>query len=212
MRDFPMFATEYGVASLVLREVPYRQEAYITIQSALQPEELLKECVSFCRMVGAEKVFARGHRIAEGYPLYCTIFEMRGRVEIDEEKVENLWPVTQETIGKWREFLNGKMRPIDNSGTLTKQGEQEILDLGGAYFIHRDGELLGAGWLVGEELKLIASSKDGAGQRVLHTLLSAAHPAQLRLEVASTNERAIRFYEKMGLVKTAELRRWYQVL
>ena len=212
MRDFPMFTTEYGVASLVLREVPYRQEAYIIIQSALQPEELLRECISFCRMVGAEKVFARGHEIIEQFPLHCAIYEMRGSVEVDEEKVENLWPVTQETIEKWREFLNGKMRPIDNSGTLTKQGEQEILDLGGAYFVHRNGDLLGAGWLGGEELKLIAAAEPGTGEWVFHSLLSVEPPEQLRLEVASTNERAIRFYEKMGMVKTAELRRWYQVL
>ena len=212
MRDFPMFTTEYGVASLVLREVPYRQEAYVIIQSALQPEELLRECISFCRMVGAEKVFARGHEIIEQFPLYCAIYEMRGSVEVDEEKVENLWPVTQETIEKWREFLNVKMRPIDNSGTLTKQGEQEILDLGGAYFVHRDGELLGAGWLTDGELKLIAAAEPGAGEWVFHSLLSVEPPEQLRLEVASTNERAIRFYEKMGMVKTAELRRWYQVL
>ena len=42
MRDFPMFTTEYGVASLVLREIPYREEAYITILSSEQPEELLE--------------------------------------------------------------------------------------------------------------------------------------------------------------------------
>ena len=212
MRDFPVFTTDYGVASLVLREIPYRQEAFIVIQSTQQPEELLRECISFCQAVGAEKIYARGHGIVESYPLHCVIYEMRGSVPVDESKVESLWPVTQETIGKWRDFLNGKMRSIDNSGTLTKQGEQEILDMGGAYFIHRDGELLGAGWLVGEELMLIASAKDGAGQRVLHTLLSATHPEQLRLDVVSTNERAIRFYERMGLMKTAELRRWYRVL
>lgn len=211
MRDFPMFTTEYGVASLILKEVPYREEAYIIIHSALQPEELLKECVSFCRMVGAEKIYARGHEIAEQYPLHCAIYEMRGSVPVDESKVESLWPVTQETIGKWRDFLNGKMRPIDNSGTLTKQGEQEILDLGGAYFVHRNGEFLGAGWLVGEELKLIAAAQQGTGEQVFHSLLSANPPERLLLEVVSTNDRAIRFYEKMGMVKTAELRRWYWV-
>ncbi len=211
MRDFPMFTTEYGVASLVLKEVPYRQEAYIIIQSALQPEELLKECVSFCRMVGAEKVFAQGHAYVETYPLSCAILEMRGRMEVDEEKVENLWPVTKETVGQWRQFLNEKLRAIDNAGTLEARDEQEILDLGGAYFVHRNGELLGAGWMAEEKLRLIAAAKSGAGDLVFHSLLSVAPTEQLRLEVASTNERAIRFYEKMGLVKTAELRRWYRI-
>lgn len=212
MRDFPMFTTEYGVASLVLKEVPYRQEAYIIIQSALQPEELLRECISFCRMVGAEKVFARGHACLEGYPLYCAVFEMRGSMEVDEEKTQNLWPVTKETVGVWRQFLNEKLRAVDNAGTLEAKDEQEILDSGGAYFVHRKGELLGAGWLAGEELKLIAAAEPGTGEWVFHSLLSVEPPEQLRLEVASTNERAIRFYERMGMVKTAELRRWYQVL
>ena len=211
MRDFPVFTTEYGVASLVLREVPYREEAYITVQSALQPEELLKECISFCRMVGAEKVFARGHEIVEQYPLYCSVLEMRGCVDVENEKIANLWPVTKETASRWRQVLNEKLRPIDNAGTLEARDEQEILDRGGAYFVHGNGELLGAGWLVDGELKLIASAKPGAGEAVFHSLLSVNPPEQLRLEVASTNGRAIRFYEKLGLVKTAELRRWYRV-
>lgn len=211
MRDFPVFTTEYGVASLILKEVPYRQEAYIVLQSTQQPEELLKECVSFCRAVGAGRIYARGHEIVENYPLHTIIYEMRGQVEPDEEKIEHLWPVTSETIGKWRQLLNERLSGVDNSGTLEKRGEQEILDRGGAYFIHRSGELLGAGWIVEDELMLLASFQKGMGERVLHTLLSAAPVKQIRLQVVSTNERAIRLYERMGLVKTSELRRWYRV-
>ena len=211
MRDFPVFTTEYGVASLILKEVPYRQEAYIIIQSTEQPEELLKECVSFCRMVGAVKIYARGHEFVESYPVHCDILQMRGSVDVNEDNVENLWPVTEETIGSWRQYLNARLRSIDNAGTLEKNGENEILELGGAYFVHRDGKLLGAGWLVEEELKLIAA-EPGSGHKVFHTLLSVTHPEQLELQVASTNLRAIRFYEKMGMIKTAALRRWYRIL
>ena len=211
MRDFPMFTTEYGIASLILKEVPYREEAYIILQSTEQPEQLLEECISFCRMVGAEKIFVRGHAIAETYPHYCSIYEMRGQIPLNEAKVEHLWPVTKETVGQWREFLNSQLRQIDNAGTLDGKMEQEILNCGDAYFIHRSGEMLGAGWIVDGELKLIAAREKGMGQRVLHTLLSVSEPEQIRLEVASTNIRAIRFYEKMGLVKTAELRSWYLV-
>jgi len=212
MRDFPVFTTEYGVASLILKEVPYRQEAYIVIQSTQQPEELLRECISFCRAVGAEKIYARGHEITEKYPLHTVIYEMRGSIPVEESKVENLWPVTAETVGKWRELLNGQMSGVDNAGTLEKRGEQEILDAGGAYFVHRSGQLLGAGWIVDDELLLLASLQKGMGERVLHTLLSASRPEQLRLEVVSTNHRAISLYERMGMVKTAEKRRWYRVL
>lgn len=211
MKDFPVFTTEYGVASLVLKEVPYRQEAYIIIQSALEPEKLLEECISFCRMVGAEKIYARGHEVTETYPLHTAIYEMRGCVELDEDKLAHLWPVTAENVGVWRELINEKMRFVDNAGTIEKKEEQEILTLGGAYFVHDDGKVLGAGWIADEELKVIAATEKGAGERVFHSLLSAANVEQLHLQVASTNKRAIRLYERMGLVKTAQLRSWYRV-
>ena len=40
MKDFPMFTTEYGVASLLMKEIPYKETAYIIIQSSQEPEEL----------------------------------------------------------------------------------------------------------------------------------------------------------------------------
>lgn len=212
MKDFPVFTTEYGVATLVLKEVPYRQIAYIIIQSSEQPEELLKECISFCRMVGAEKIYARGHAFLETYPQHCIVYEMRGSIPVDSEKIENLWPVTEETVGKWRQLLNERMANIDNAATLEKKDEKDILTKGGAYFVHRAGKLLGAGWLTDEELQLIVSFEPGMGERVLHSLLSVTCPEQIRLDVVSTNHRAVRFYEKMGMIITNDQRRWYQVL
>lgn len=212
MKDFPVFTTEYGVASLILREVPYRQEAYIHIQATQQPDELLRECVSFCRVVGAEKIYARGHGFLEKYPLHSIIYEMRGEAAVDGSKVEHLWPVTADTIGRWRNLMNERLAGVDNAGTLESRGEAEILQSGGAYFVHHSGELLGAGWIAGGEILLVASVKPGAGERVMHTLMSLVPGETLSLEVVSTNERAIRLYEKLGFVKTAELRRWYLVL
>ena len=212
MKDFPMFTTEFGVASLVLKEIPYRGEAYILIQDTRQPRELLQECVSFCRLCGAEKIFARGHEILETSPHYCTVLEMRGQAVVDESLVARLWPVTEETVSQWRQLLNERLRKVDNAATLEKKDEPEILRGTGAYFIHSDGELLGAGWLEDGELKLVASCKAGAGERVCHTLFSVAADQQIRLEVASTNQKAIHLYEKLGFIPTAELRCWYQVL
>ena len=212
MKDFPMFTTEFGVASLTLREIPYRGEAFILIQDTLQPEELLAECVSFCRMCGAEKIYARGHEILEQYPLHCIVYEMRGTARVDEAKVESLWPVTEETVTRWRELMNEKMRPVDNSGTLAKKHEQDILGSKGAYFVHHDGELLGAGWLINNELLLVCAAKPGAGERVMHTLFSLIPDEEVKLDVVSTNHRAIRLYEKLGFLKTAALRKWYRVL
>ena len=211
MKDFPMFTTEYGVASLFMKEIPYKEKAYIVIHSSEQPEELLKECISFCRICGAEEVFASGHEYLEQYPLHSIIYEMQGEIQVDESKVEHLWPVTRETVGKWREICNRRMHDIDNSATQEARDENEILETGDAYFVHRSGELLGIGWIRDGELLELASVVPGAGECVMHTLMSAIPEQVLKLQVVSTNFRAISLYERLGFIKTAEKSRWFQV-
>lgn len=211
MRDLPMFTTEFGVASLILKEIPYREEAYVLIQSTQEPEKLLRECIDFCRACGAAKIYARGHETLERYPLHSIVYEMRGTARVDESKAESLWPVTEETVSRWRELMNQRMRGVDNAATLEKKGEREILDKGGAYFVHRNGQLLGGGWLADQELLLVASFEPGAGERVCHTLFSLIPDEEVRLEVVSTNARAIRLYERLGFLKTAQCRKWYRV-
>ena len=213
VRDFPFFTTEYGVSSLVLKEIPYRNEAYIHIRD-VQPdgfEAHLKECVSFCRMCGAEQIYAEGSGDLETYPLYTAVYEMKGISRFDEEKVACLFPVTEGTVGQWRTIYNKAMRSVDNAGTLESRDEKKILESGSAYFVHRDGELLGIFWLEANKLLAIAAVQKGAGETILHTMMSLRPEEQIHLEVASTNDRAIRLYEKCGLMKTAELSRWYRV-
>lgn len=213
MRDIPVFTTEYGVASLIFKEIPYRAEAYIRIHD-LQPgmiAPMLEECVGFCRAVGAEKVYAAGSDELETYPLHTAVYEMRGEARIDREKTANLFPATEQTVTCWREILNNRMLSVDNAGTLEKRDEKRILESGGAYFVHDGGELLGVGWMDGETLLTVASAVPGAGERVMHSLMSLAEGSMLTLEVASTNNRAIRLYEKLGFFKTREISRWYRV-
>lgn len=213
MRDFPFFTTEYGVSSLVLKEIPYRSEAYIRILDAQTEyfQEHLKECVSFCRMCGAEKIYAQGSDELATYPLYTAVYEMKGTSKPAEEMTASLFPVTEETIGKWRTIYNNAMRTVDNAGTLESRDEKKILESGSAYFVHREGELLGIFWLEDTKLLAIAAVKKGAGDTLMHTMMSLRPEEQLHLEVASTNERAIRLYERFGFLKTAELSRWYSV-
>lgn len=213
MKDFPCFATENGVASLILKEIPYRQEAYIRMQD-VQPgalEAFLEECVSFCRMAGAEKIYAKGHEALESRPLHAAVYEMRGRAWVNPEKLENLFPVTEETVARWRGICNERMRGTDCAATQTAGDEKEILESGGAYFVHSAGALLGIGWVKDGELLAVCSAKPGTGERVMHTLMSLAEGETMTLEVASTNERAIRLYEKLGFVRTDEKARWYRV-
>lgn len=213
MKDFPLFTTEYGLASLILKEVPYKQLAFIHIRD-VQPGQMeahLKECVSFCRMVGAERILAKGHEELAAYPLHSIVYKMSMPLEPNEPDA-CLWPVTVETVAQWRELYNKGMRNIDNHATMTSRDEKMILSSGGAYFVHRNGQLLGIGWMEGAELLALVSCVPGMGEKVARTLFTTVDADRITLEVVSNNERAIRLYERMGFVKTGEVSRWYRVL
>lgn len=214
MKDFPVFTTETGVSSLILKEVPYRQEAYIHIQ-AVQPDGLaahLAECVSFCRMAGAERIFATGSTLLEGYPVSMRLLQMRGTAWVDREKLCCIFPVTEQTVSRWRQMYNEAMRTVDNAETLETRDEEKILSSGGAYFVHEEGDLLGIGWMDDTRLLAVASVVRGTGERIMHTLMSLVEGADMTIEVASTNEKALRLYQKLGFLQTGEISRWYTVL
>ena len=213
MRDFPIFTTEYGLSSLVLKEIPYKKQAFIHIRDVQEDgfREHLAECVSFCRMCGAEAIFAAGNEKLEAYPLYTSVLEMRGQITPDPGKVRHLFPVTESTVSKWRNIYNERMSGVDNAGTLESREEKKILESGGAYFVHDCGKLLGIGWLEGNKVLAVASVETGMGETVMRSLCSVINDDAVTLEVASTNLRAIRLYEKLGLVKTGEISRWYRV-
>ena len=213
MKDFPFFATEFGVAGLELREIPYRGEAYIRIREVVPGKlgQLVEECASFCRMAGAERVYAQGHPGLSEWPLHTAVLEMRGTAWVEKEKLACLFPVTEATVSRWRQLCNEAMGSVDNAATLEARDEEELLREPGAYFVHDNGQLLGIGWLKDGELRTVAAMQRGVGERVMHTMMSLAEGEPIRLEVASTNTRAIRLYERLGFVTVGEQSRWYVV-
>lgn len=208
MKDIPLFTTQYGVASLVFGQIPYRGTAYVHVRSA-EPEmldALIAECCGFCHAAGADAVFWTAEE-ATGAP-HSAVLEMRGQARHDPDLVENLFPVTEQTVAQWRQIHNDRMKDVDHAIYLTQADEKMLLH-SDAYFIHSHGRLLGIGWLEDNMIRAIASVQPGAGEQVAHTLMSLKD-GDLRLEVASTNTRAIRLYEKLGFIKTREIRRWYK--
>jgi hypothetical protein len=153
MKDLPMFTTEYGIASLILREIPYRQEAYIRIVATEQPCALVEECAAFCRACGAEKVYATGHEDLEKYPLHTVIWLMRGSRGDLFQTDAALWPVLPENVDSWRSIYNERMSAVANAAYMNEADARAMLDAGDGYFIHRDGTLLGIGKASGGMLK-----------------------------------------------------------
>lgn len=211
MRDFPVFTTEYGVASLILKEIPYQGTAFIILQDSLDPEKLLEECVSFCRVCGAEAVFATGHPCLESRPVYTAVWEMRCPSAELPDTDAALFPVQEATLEQWRSIYNKKVRMVPNGAWMTEKDGREMLKKGDGYFVHRDGTLLGIGRASGEMIDWVAAVRPGAGRDVVAALIHAVTADTAVLTVASENRKALSLYESLGFIKTKELSRWYRL-
>lgn len=211
MKDIPVFDTEFGVASLFLREIPYNARAHIKLQSASEPDRLLAECVAFCKMCGAEWIDAAGDACLEKYPLITAIWEMQCLKDMIGETDACLFPVTEETVGQWLDIYNDRMAGIPNAAHMDSGDGRKLLQSGDGYFIHRDGVLLGIGKASGGFIDTVIAVKPGAGETVLRALTSVLTEDVIRLWVASANERALRLYLRTGFVKIREISKWYKI-
>ena len=212
MRDFPMFTTEFGVGSLILKEIPYTGAAYITIRDSAQPQLFLEECTEFCKAVGAQNVYATGNESLSQYPLHTTIIQMTALRDRIPETDACLFPVIESTLSQWQRIYNEKMQGVHNAAYMSDRAAKEMLKRGDGYFIHENGQLLGIGMASNDRIDCIASVIPGRGKDVLSALVYALMCDRVILDVASTNSRAIKLYENIGFIQTAEISRWYKII
>ena len=212
MKDIPVFDTEHGVASLFLREIPYRQRAHIKIQSSQEPERLLEECIGFCRACGAEWIDAAGHEYLENYPLITALYIMQRDRGSMPETDACVFPVTESTVGKWLDIYNERMADVPNAAYMDSADGRKLLADGDGYFVHRGGALLGIGKASGDFIDTVISVIPGMGETVVLAMAGILQSETVRLMVAGANERAVRLYERMGFLKVKEVSRWYRVL
>lgn len=211
MKDIPLFTTENGAASLVLREIPYTNTAYVHIQASESVAALVEECVSFCRAVGAEQVYGTGHEGLASYPFHTAVIAMRADRENIADTDAALFPVQEQTLPRWLELYRQKVRHIPNAAWMTDADGKDMLKAGEGYFVHRDGKLLGIGRVSGGKLLFLASFQPGAGADAVKALCYAVTEETVSLEVASTNHKAVSLYESLGFIPTAELSGWYKI-
>ena len=212
MRDMPVFTTEFGAASLTLKEIPYKKEAYIQLQDSLDPELLLEECVDFCRCAGAEKIFASGHDFLQKYPVHTTVIRMQCRRNELRDTDAALFPVQKETLEEFRCIYNDRMQSVPNASYMTARDAEQYLQERGCYFIHCRGDLLGIGIVSGNEICAVASVMRGSGEDIILALNQCLAGETVIVETASNNIPAISLYERLGFVKISEISKWYEIL
>lgn len=211
MRNIPMFATDLGVASLVLEEIPYKKEAYISIRSTERPKEFLDECVAFCRAAGAERVYAGGHDFLEAYPLHTSIYEMECATDLLPCTDAVATCVDEGGLASWIEIYNNKMANVPNSATMTFAAAEKYLRDSEGYFIYRNECVVGIGVATENKVYALVSLIPGCGSDVLGALCKRLTSKSVVVEVASANVRAMRLYSRLGFTINGELSRWYTI-
>ena len=209
MRDIPIFTGEHGVASLTLSQIPYKQEAYIRIQSSAEPNLLLQECVSVCKAVGAEHIYFTGYD-DHNYPCYTELLEMSVLRENLPDTDAALIPTQQDTIKTWMEIYNQRMTQVPTAAYMRDQDGKELLAAGNGYFVHRNESLLGIGIASGETISAIVGVVPGAGKDVLLALNHALSGERAVIEVASENKKARRLYDNLGFLPVRTITKWYR--
>ena len=115
MKDIPVFSCPDGIATLILREVPFRGEGYILVRGVFGTlEGLLAECAGFCRAAGAERLFAAGEADFSGYPAAIRILGRSAPREslLPAPEAVRLVPVTEETAADWAREYNARFRAV----------------------------------------------------------------------------------------------------
>lgn len=209
MRNIPDFTCEHGVATLILREIPVKEEAYCLVRwvQAGEKTALLEECRRFCRMAGAERVYATGVQLSKE-PAF-RILRMTAPHPNPEEQTACLWPLLSENWESYKTLYNQAMRSVSGARSLEDRDKDRLLQAGGCYFVHREETLLGLGQVEGNKLLSLVSCVPGAGQKVAETLLCLSSEELVELTVADTNERACRLYKRMGFLPVGVEEIWY---
>lgn len=210
LKDFPLFTTENGIASLKLSQIPYTGVAYITLRDSQLPDALLADCTSFCRAVGAERVYACGCDLSGKYQIHTHIWQM----EVHRDRVGQtdavLTPVSRENLSEFRSLYNEKMTDVPNASRMTQMQGRDML--GKSYFVSRDGQMLGIVIGSGNMIEAIASCVPGSGETLVRGICSVLTGDVFTLTVASTNTRAVNLYRRMGFTVSNTIATWYKII
>ena len=215
MKDIPIFTGENGVATLILREIPHQQRAYVMLRTVWRLQPFLAECRDFCRMAGAETVYVTGQEDLSGLPFVHAMERWtcrRADLPPLAEPVE-LVPLDDGNRETFRTMYNRLFAQIPNAATCTPQELERIQREERAALAVVDGQTAGlAQWTDGRlEAIGVEPGFRGLGYRLALTVLHRMTAETVELQVSSANERALALYQRLGFTRSEILSRWYDL-
>ncbi len=200
MKDIPLFTGSHGMASLILREIPYRREAYVHLRATFDSQKaLIRECESFCRMVGAEHTYVSGKGDFTGYPVYAKLIERRVLCQALPKTAASAVPTDE--ADAWLRLYREKFKAVPAANSCPEAR--------GLYFIEQDGKRIGIGQMEGSKLLSVAALEKGKGAACVCAMAALCTDESLTLLCAEENLPAMRLYDKLGFSRGNVQEVWY---
>ncbi len=202
MKDIPLFTVSDGMASLILREIPFRGAAYIWVRSVFGSlDGLLQECAAFCRAAGAEKVYATGQADFSAYPVYARLIQRS--VCCQSLPATEAIALPAKDAAAWLQQYRERFRLVPAS--QSSPGSE------GLYDIFHKGEQIGIGQYEKDKLLAVAALQKGRGADCVCAMSALMQVPQLRLLCAEENLPAMRLYDRLGFSRENCREVWYCV-
>ena len=216
MKNIPVFTAVNGTASVILQEIPFSGKAYILIRSVwTTAAALLEECRQFCRMVGAEQIFASwGTEDLPGEHSYDLIAMTCEKAALPQpRRTVELEPLTPENGEEYLAVYNRCFREVPGAATYGQRDLKRLYDTDCAFLVRQNGVCIAVAEICEEGLEGIAVLPEfrGLGYDLAATVLQMVPSVTVRLKVAGTNERAIALYERLGFVREQIVSRWWKI-
>lgn len=216
MKDIPMFTGQHGLASLVLKEVAVTGRAYVLVRAVWngQTAAFLQECRQFCRAVGAKAVYA-SYELEElpAVHAYDMLAMEVKKADLPVGRPVELEPLTTENGQVFLDIYNSCFRDVIGAATYDRQDLQRLYDTDCAFLGKKDGVYAGIAEISKEGLEGIAVLPEyrGLGFDLSLAVLPMVPRAVIRLKVASTNDRALALYHRLGFAQTGPVSRWWSI-
>ena len=200
MKDLPIFPCADGLASLSLREIPYRGEAYILVRAVYGSlTGLVRGCADFCRSAGAKRIYVSGEGDYTPYPVYARLIDR----SIEKAALPSASARAERTEScEWVGLYNARFRSVPCAKTYREVPEN-------ACFVYDGGERIGLGLCIEDELAAVASLRHGAGLACVCALAEKIDAPKIMLLCAEENTAAMRLYDRLGFSRDGIRRIWY---
>lgn len=216
MKDIPVFTGSHGIATLVLKEIPWSGCGYVIVRSVWDDAAaFLEECLDFCRACGAEQVYASWEMAELPAPHAYDMVELQmKKSELPAGNSVETEELTKENSGAFLDVYNRCFRTVPNAASYSQKDTARQIGEETACLVFRGGVCAAIAEISKEGLEAVAVLPEyrGLGYDLTRTVLEKVPSVTLKLKTASTNERALRLYARLGFRQTAVLSRWWKLM